>query len=265
MAEDVQVPEGAQGSEGTTTEGGLFDSYLSAVPDDARETVASYLKDAEKNVNSRLEKAAELEKTLGPYQQVDLSGYPPEQLQELLAWHQQVTSSDDALKAWVEQTAREQGLIEDQQQAAEEDGVPGDLSREDIQKLVEDRAAEQVGPLEQRLSAWEEQQQVSAVEQEINTTFAELEKEHELTLDHDAKAEILDLGIGHESEEPGGWVKHGFDRHQKIGAASQAQFVADKTGTPTAGLSAGGSPAFKPATTFEGAGKQAREMFKSLS
>lgn len=264
MAEDVQVPEGAQGSEGTTTEAGLFDSYLSAVPDDARETVASYLKDAEKNVNSRLEKAAELEKTLGPYQQVDLSGYPPEQLQELLAWHQQVTSSDDALKAWVEQTAREQGLIEAEQADAEE-GAPGDLSREDIQKLVEDRAAEQVGPLEQRLSAWEEQQQVSAVEQEINTTLAELEKEHKLTLDDDAKAEILDLGIGHESEEPGGWVKHGFDRYQKIGAASQAQFVADKTGTPTAGLSAGGAPAFKPATTFEEANKQARERFKSLS
>jgi hypothetical protein len=34
--------------------------YLSAVPEDAREYVTGYLKDAEKNVNSRLSEAAEI-------------------------------------------------------------------------------------------------------------------------------------------------------------------------------------------------------------
>ena len=113
MPDDVQPQEG-QGSEAT---GGLFDSYLEAVPAEARETVTSYLKDAEKNVNSRLQEAAEYKKTWEPYQGVEaLKSYPPEQLSELLAWHQQVTSSDDAFQQWLANAAQEAGLTKAEEQ-----------------------------------------------------------------------------------------------------------------------------------------------------
>ena len=58
MSAQDTVPGGDQGSAGQ----GIFDSYLASVPEDQRETVAGYLKDAEKTVNSRFQEAAELQK-----------------------------------------------------------------------------------------------------------------------------------------------------------------------------------------------------------
>src|SRR6478609_1077891 len=107
MADDVQPAEG----QGAEVEGGIFAPYLDAVPEEHRETVAAYLKDAEKNVNERISKASEIEKRLGPYQDVlDPAAYPPDQLQELLAWHQQVTATPEAFQTWLSETAQEAGL-----------------------------------------------------------------------------------------------------------------------------------------------------------
>lgn len=260
MPDPVQPDEG-QGGEATT---GLFDSYLQAVPEEHRETVTGYLKDAEKNVNSRLEKAAELEKNLGPYQQVEaLNQYDPGQLNELLAWHQQVTASDEAFQQWLAQAAGEAGFTKAETEQLEDAESEGVLSQERIEQLVADRAAQQVQPLEERLSAWEKDQQVTAVETEINSEFSRLEKEHKLSLDDDQRAEIMDLGIGHEGD--GSWVQFGFDRYRKIGAASQAAFVTDKAGQPGSPLSAGATEAFKPATTFDEARKQLTERLRQNS
>ena len=62
----AETPEG-QGDSGSTP--GVFDSYLQTVPEDGRETVANYLKDAERTVNGRLSEAAQLKETWGPYEQ----------------------------------------------------------------------------------------------------------------------------------------------------------------------------------------------------
>src|SRR5476651_2306791 len=105
MPDDLQPDEG-QGDAGT----GIFDPYLSAVPEDAREAVAGYLKDAEKNVNGRLAEAAELQKSLGAYKDVDLSGYDPETLSQLLTWHQQTTADPAAYRQFIESEATELGI-----------------------------------------------------------------------------------------------------------------------------------------------------------
>ena len=120
MPDDLQPQEG-QGDAGT---GGIFDPYLSAVPEEARDAVAGYLKDAEKNVNGRLAEAADLQKNLGPYKDVDLSGYDPEILQQLIAWHQQTTADPDAYKQFIEGEAKELGITPQEAEeviAAEED------------------------------------------------------------------------------------------------------------------------------------------------
>jgi hypothetical protein len=259
MADDVQPVEG-QGAEAP----GIFDAYLQAVPEEARESVTGYLKDAEKNVNERLAEASELKKTWEPYQQVEaLKSYPPEQLSELLAWHQQVTASDEAFQSWLAQAAEDAGFTKAEAKELEEAEETGALDQKKIEQLVAERFAQQVQPLEQRLTDWEKTQQTNAIEAEISDDFGALEAEHKVKFSDDQKKAILDLGIEHQGE--GSWVKHGFERFQKLAAESQRAFVAEKSGNPESGLSAGGQEAFKPPTSFEDAGKQLRERLRQPS
>src|ERR1700757_4296544 len=70
----AEEPEG-QGGEATGTPTAL-ESYLQTVPEDQRQHVEPYLRDAEKNVNGRLQEAAEFRKTWEPFSQIEtLSQY----------------------------------------------------------------------------------------------------------------------------------------------------------------------------------------------
>src|SRR6266849_3917357 len=98
MPEDIQ-PDGQGVAEQET--GSIFDPYLQSVPEgwdtapqgSPREIVSNYLKDAEKNVNSKLQEAADLQKRFGDYKDIDLSVVPPQQLSQVLEFVQQVGSS----------------------------------------------------------------------------------------------------------------------------------------------------------------------------
>lgn len=255
MPDDVQGTE-PQGGEAT----GTFDSYLSTVPEDVREHVTPYLKEAEKNVNSRLQEAAQIQKSLGPYQQVQtLAQYTPEQLNELLAWHQQVTSDDDTFKEWLSNAAKEAGLTPAEEQELEVAEAEGDLTPEAIQKLIDERAAQQFQPLEQRLEQMEQTRQIDAEESEINQALSALEAESKTQFSKDQKAMILDLGLNHEGDD---WVKAGFDRFKEITSEGQRMFLADKGAQPQTPVTAGASDVFKPTTDFKEASKQARERWR---
>jgi hypothetical protein len=255
MTDDVQPLEG-QGAEAT----GTFDSYLQTVPEDVREHVTPYLKEAEKNVNSRLQEAAQIQKSLGPYQQVEtLAQYTPEQLNELLAWHQQVTSDDETFREWLGNAAKEAGLTPAEEQAVEDAAVDGELTPETIQKLIDERAAQQFQPLEQRLERMEQTRQIDASESEINQELGRLETESKTQFSKDQKAMILDLGLNHEGDD---WVQAGFDRFKEITAEGQRAFLADKAAQPQTPVTAGGSDVFKPTTDFKEASQQARERWR---
>lgn len=266
MPDDVQPGEG-QGSEAS---GGLFDSYLQTVPQDARDTVASYLQDASKKVEDRLEEAATIQKSLGAYRDVDLSAYPPEQLSELLAWHQQVTSTPEAFQQWLANTAKEAGLTlqeERELQAAEEEG---ELSKDEVQKLIEERAAQQLAPIEQRMAEWEEQRGIDVESESIGKELARLEKESALDLSEDQRAMVLDLGIPLSVNEKGeelplgdvSWVAKGLERFKEIHTQGQRLFVEQKATQPKSPMSAGGQEAFKPTTDWKEATEQAKERLR---
>ena len=256
MPDDVQPVEG-QGTEATP---GIFDSYLQAVPEDARDAVAGYLKDAEKNVNERLSEASELKKTWEPYKQVEaLSQYPPEQLRELLGWHQSVSASDDAFQQWLAQEAEAAGFTKAEAQDladAESDGV---LSQERIEQLVAERAAQEVQPLQAKIQQWEEQQVLDQAAEEFRTDLTRLEKEHGEFSDDVLKA-IIDLGKDYEGD--GSWVQAGFDRLQQIKSGAEQSLFASKSGQPAPTLSAGGQAAFQPPKTFKDASDMFRERLR---
>jgi hypothetical protein len=249
--EDVQgtTPQGSEG-------GGLFDSYLQAVPEDGREIVANYLKDAEKNVNSRLQEAAEIQKQFGPYREVEaLSQYNPQQLKDLLTWHSEVTSSDDSFKDWLTKAATELGVLTPQ----EEEELSGELTREQIQELIQEREQAAIAPLEQRIAEWEELRTIDTIESQIRDELSRVEADAKVQLSPEQRAMVIDLGLNHEGDD---WVQAGFKRFQEITAEGQRTFVEQKTQQPGTPMSSGGQEAFKPTTDWGEAKAQALERMR---
>lgn len=259
MPDDVQ-PDAGQGDGGS---GGLFDSYLQTVPEDGRETVESYLRDASKEVEKREEDIADIRKTWEPYKEaLDPQAYPPEQLSQLLAWHQQVTSSDEAFKEWLGNAAKEAGLTRGEEAALETAEESGELTREEVQKLIEEQAEQRVAPLREELTQFQTEQAVNAEEGKIRTRIDELQKESGVELTEAQKAVVFDLGANDPGDD---WVKTGFDRFREIYAEGQKAFVQEKTKQPSPSLTAGGAEKFKPTTSWKEAEAQARERLRQAS
>jgi hypothetical protein len=268
MPDDVQPNEG-QGGGGE----GIFDSYLESVPEDQRGPVESYLKDAERNVNSRIAESAEIQKTLGPYQQVEaLQQYDPEQLNELLAWHQQVTSSDDAFKSWLESTAQEVGITPKDEAALQEAEEQGEITKEQVQELVEEKAQERLAPIEQRFNQIEAEKAVDWQDELIKGELSTLESQNKLKLDENQRAAILDLALPLAFDEKGNelplddtsWVKAGFDRFKEMWTEGQRAFVSGASEAPASPLTGGGTPRLEATTDWSEATKMARERFAQL-
>jgi hypothetical protein len=271
MPDDLQPQEG-QGDAGS----GIFDPYLQAVPEDARDAVAGYLKDAEKNVNGRIAQAAELEKTWAPFKDVQdtLTAYDPEQLSELLAWHQQVTSSDEAFKGWLQQASQEAGLTPAEKQELADAEQQGELTREEVQQLIQQTAEQRFAPIQEQLGQLEAEKAVDYEAQAIDQAFAAIQSENTgLELSKEQKAVILDLGMPLAYDKQGkelpmgdaSWVKAGFDRWKEITAAGQRAFVEEKTRQPAQALTSGGTPALKPITSFGDANEALRERLRQQS
>jgi hypothetical protein len=258
MPDDTQPDEGQGGEE---QGGSPYDSFLQTVPEQARDAAEQWFRDTSKGLDAKLEEAAELKKSLGPYQEVQaLSAYQPEQLQELLAWHQQVTGSPEAFQEWLANAAKEAGLTPAEEQALEDAEVQGDLTREEVQKLIEEASQAKVQPLEQQFNELAEQRAIDTTEAAIRDGFAKLEAEHKKAFSDEEKAAIMDLGINEERDD---WLNYGFDRWNKMGAMWQKAFVDEKANGPGSPITAGGVEAFKSSKDFKEAGEQARSLFRS--
>ena len=245
--------------------GGLFDSYLQSVPEEHRATLLPYFEDAAKNVNGRLEEAAELRKTLSAFEEAGLTQQDPADLQQLVAWRDAVQSSPDAWKEFVSEAAKEAGLtIAEQQQAVEE----SELSREQIAAMIQETAAQQVAPIQQ----WAEQQEFNqAVETEnrlINARLDELQATNKVKLTDDQRALVLDLAStanpGEDKTLTSGfdWITPGWERYQKMSGEAQKTFVEQKLEQPKPSLASGGTPAFTTAPGWKAANERAAERMR---
>lgn len=269
MADDVQAPE-AQGDAGTT---GIFDPYLQAVPEDAREYVAGYLKDAEKNVNERISQASELEKKFGAYKDVDLSPYDPETLNQLVTWHQQVSSDEDAYRQFIEAEAREMGITPQEAEEIEEAVEDGELTREQAQQVAQQVAEERLAPIREELTALQAEKATETEYQAIESAFSQIQVKLGRELSNEEKADILDLGMPLATNDKGeelpmgdaSWVIGGFERLEGLHATGSRLFLEQTQKAPAGTLTAGGVPQLKPITDFKDANEALRERLRQQS
>jgi hypothetical protein len=263
---------GGGGGQGDSAQPGVFDSYLQQVPEDGRETVAAYLKDAQSNVNSRLEEAAQLRDNWGPYDQhlaPFRDVYEPEELAQILTWYNQVSTDEEAYNAFVSDAAKQAGLLGDEK--GDEESL-GDLTREEVAQLLEQQQqgllSQSIGPLQERLAAFEQEQMVSQIEAQSNAALEALEGEKSVQLTKEQRALVLELGAASpESENPDpmnpDWVKAGFERFQAITTAGQQAFVERAQQQPNAPMSTGATAAATRPKTMEEAHKMAVERLRA--
>lgn len=257
MPDDAQPDEG-QGDSGSG--GSPYDSYLQDVPEQAREAAEAWFKDTSKGLDSKFQEAAEYRKQWEPYEEAfDKDAYPPESLRELTGWHQQVTSSDEAYQEWLSEQAKNAGFTREEAEALEVAEETGDLSREEVQKLIEDAAEQRVAPLREELTQFQTEQAVNAEEGKIRTRIDELQKEANVTLTEADKAVVFDLGANDSGED---WVKTGFDRYREIVAQGQKAFVNEKVDAPATPMTGGGGEQFKPSNDWKTVESQARERLR---
>ncbi len=163
--EGTTQPEEGQGGESQ----GFVESYLERnVPEDYRTHVEPYLRDVEKNTNERFREHADYRKQWEPYEELGLTEYDPESLQNLIQFAQ-MAADEDQFKEWVSSAAREMGLID----ADEDIDDLEDEDESDLEALLEQKLEERLKPLTERERQREEQERINAaseqIDEEINT------------------------------------------------------------------------------------------------
>lgn len=249
-----------QGTEQTQEQGGsIFDPYLQNVPEASRPIVAGYLKDAEKNVNSKLREAADLQSRFGDYKDIDLSGIPPEQLANVVAFVNDIGSDPEKYNEWLRSEATEAGLIQAQQEAA----AQGE-QEPDLEEYIQSRIQEALNPVTQQLSRFEQQTQEheqaeaqTRMEQHIESAFAKIETDHKITLSEEQQEAILALG---ETVKGDDFVEKGFEKLRALEGGAQTGFVKDKQGQPAPSLRTGGQAAPAKPKSFADVREQALEI-----
>jgi hypothetical protein len=264
--DDGTVPEGDQGTVEPQEAGSIFDPYLQSVPEgwdsppqgSPREIVSNYLKDAEKNVNSKLRDAADLQTRFGDYKDVDLGGIAPQQLSQVLEFVQQVGSSPEAYQEWLRSEAEASGLLQQEQQ--QQDPVED----QDLETYIQSRIEGALSPVQQQLAQYDERfsandqaQAQHEMETHIESTIAGLEAANDLKLTDEQQEAVLALG---EQVEGKDWVEQGFAKYQALTGQAQASFVNGKTNQPTPALRTGGQAAPAKPKTFADVREAALEL-----
>lgn len=270
MAEDAQPQDGGQGSEAS---GSPYDSYLQAVPEEARDAAEQWFRDTSKGLDAKLQEAAELRTKFGAYKDVDLSPYDPETLNQLVTWHQQVSSDEDAYRQFIESEAREMGITPEQAEELDTAVDDGELTREQAQQLAQQVADERLDPIREELTALQAEKATETEYQAIESAFAQIQVKLGRELSNEEKADILDLGMPLATNEQGeelpmgdaSWVVQGFERLEGLHATGSRLFLEQTTKAPAGSLTAGGTPQLKPITDFKDANAALRERLRQQS
>lgn len=248
-----------EASQGTSEPEGVFAPYLQEVPEEHRQTVGNYLKDAEKNVNTKLREAADLQSRFGDYKDIDLNGITPEQLSNVIAFVNDVGSSPDAYQDWLRTEATEAGLIKAEEAAETEDP--------DLEQYIQSRIEAALNPVTQKLSQFEQRgqqqeqaEQQAGIEQHIESTFKKIEAQDGVTLSDEQQEAILALG---EQIQDGDFVEQGYAKLRALEGGAQAGLVKDKANQPAPSLRSGGQPAPAKGRTFADVRGQAEEILRN--
>lgn len=255
VAEGSEVQPEGQGQQ--DAHDGLYD--LSSIEDPAiRSEVERIAKDIDRNVNGKLQEAAEYRKGWEPYEQLGVNELDPDGLGALLQFAEALSD---------EETAREALL-----QIAETVGV--DLAGVDpVGEATEDdpiaSVQQELEELRQWRQAQEERELYATVEaeeaQRLEAEWAEVEEAHGRPFTDDEKVRLRDLAIRFvaDSEQP---IKDAYEFITSVAGQAQSDLVDQAPDQPSPAEPGGqASTAVEPVETFEEAERLMRERRQMAS
>jgi len=104
--EGIAEAQGAESGEGQ----GFVDQYLTTVPEDYRPHVEPYVRDIERNTNSKFQEHAEYRKQWEPWEEIGISDYDPQAVAGLLEFAESV-QDEGAFRDWWMKAGQETGLL----------------------------------------------------------------------------------------------------------------------------------------------------------
>jgi hypothetical protein len=244
--EGVQ-PEG----QGAATGDAPYAEYLNRVPEEHRQTVEPIFREWDGNVTRRFQEAAGYRRQWEPYEQAGLNQWRPDDLAALVEFSRQY-EDPGFRRTWVEQQARELGLLQEPDPGLDEEFI--DPS---VQQLLDQRMT----PLQQELEdlrQWRQQQEQSQSQRQIADT---LESQYRaLTDEHgDIDRDVLEgFAQKHIGDDPMTAMQRGFEAMQKYRGAIEQQLMRGKLNQP------GAPNAFGRAATSGEAPKTLRDSQQAL-
>lgn len=232
-ASDVQSPEGDQGADGGS---GLYD--LNEVPQELREQLEPHLKAIEGNATRKFQEHAAYRDQWQPYEELGINQVDPQDLAGLLEFAQ-MAQDDNAFAQWFEQTGQESGLFEALGYTKEDADLndlgidESQLTPEQIADMVREAVAEQMAPVNEQLTAQQQEQLVSQAEGEITDRLAEIHDEYP-DLPETADDAILRFAYSYAEDDEEDPVGKGFEDYQNLIAQGEGNLFAKKAGQPSA-------------------------------
>lgn len=244
-------PEG-QGQQDAST--GLYD--LSSVPEEYRSHVERIAKDIDRNVNAKLQEAADYRKSWEPYQELGLHEYDPQGLSGLMQFAEALSDPQTARDALFNLA----GALEID--LADGAGDPGEL--DPIHRLEQQQAEMQAF-----LAAWQEEQALNAAKEEAlqgyRSEFADVEKAHGKQFDDAEKQRLIGLAKRFAASGEERPIEAAYAFINDIAGGAEKALV-EAQPTPPAPAEPGGraSTAIQPVDSFEEAERLHRERNASV-
>lgn len=208
MADDVQSPDGDQGSD--ATDSGLYD--LDSVAPEIREALEPHLKGIEANAGKKFQEAAEYRKGWAPYEELGVKDVPPETLQGLLGFLN-VANDPEQFAEWWKAAGEEQGLFDQQTDDLGLEDVD-DLSTDKIQELIAQEISKNISPLQEQLQAQESERQQQEANTEITQQLEQIRADNP-DLPEGAEDAIVRLAFSYADEDQNP-IEKGFNDYQSL-------------------------------------------------
>lgn len=220
MSEEVVQPE----AEATEGQGAApYAEYLDKLPEEIRGDVEPIFKEWDSSVTKKFQEAAEFRKQWEPFQDLNLSEVPRDELENLIALRELAADSPEDFDRWLVETAMERGLLDQDSEdpyAMEDDSDP---------------LEEKLSPLQSELNQLKEWKEAQEYESRVSEAMKLVEQQvEEASQKHpDVPQELAEQFLASFAEsDPENAVSLAFEAAEKWMAQIQQGMVQDKLSQP---------------------------------
>lgn len=255
--ETPESPEAVEG-QGTDESSGLYSDYLSDIPSEFHDKVIDGFKAKDADFTRRFTAKSDQWK---PYEELGVHEVEPEQLGGWLNLNKALEAAQggdeqasENVYSWWEQLGEELGFYAEgeapEANESDEEFDPFDPKNIDerVDRLVQQRLQEQVGPLQERISRQDEAQIAQQADQVVSDLTDSLKSDNPGLSDADVD-DIMELALPYVegAESPEAAIQQGFEKFKSLVSRGESDLFAKKLEQPTVPEGAG-TPNTAPTT-----------------